>query len=127
ERLSFWLRGGQAEPLGLGVDREDPDRDAGAGRPGLLMRETGTALRLDERAERHLLGHHALDDVTRLMTREEFLPAHEDHLLPSRALCMSLSLVVTGGGPRARGVIKPWPGNRSVHGPWPTRQSRYRW
>jgi hypothetical protein len=26
--------------------------------------------------------HHALDDVTDLVPREEILPAHEDHLLP---------------------------------------------
>jgi hypothetical protein len=41
------------------------------------MRETGEAFGLDERAERHLLGHHAFDDVTRPMARDEFLPAHE--------------------------------------------------
>ena len=99
------LSGGQAEPLVVRVDREDPDRDAGADRPGLLMRETGAALRLDERAERHLSGHYAFDDVTRLVPGDEFLPAHEDHLLPSRACaCRSWrSLVVTGRASCARG------------------------
>ncbi len=38
------------------------------------MREASEALGLDERAERHLLGHYALDHVTDLMTGEELLP-----------------------------------------------------
>ena len=62
------------------------------------MRETGEALRLDERAEWHLLGHHTFDDVTGLVTRDEFLPAHEDHLLPVTSSEFRPSLVVTGAG-----------------------------
>jgi len=101
------LPAGQAEPLVLGVDREDADRDAGACRPGLLMRETGEAFGFDERAERHLLGHHAFDDVTDLVTREEYLPAHEDHLLP-----------VTSGGARfsRRGRASRPRGDQAVAG-----------
>jgi hypothetical protein len=68
------------------------------------MRETGEAFGFDERAERHLLGHHAVDDVTDLVPREEFLPAQEDHLLPSR---VAVRASRDGGGPLARGVIKP--------------------
>src|SRR5262249_17355955 len=45
-------------------------------------RETGEALGLDERTERHLLGHHALDDVTDAVAGEEVLPAHMVHLPP---------------------------------------------
>src|SRR6266700_915228 len=73
---------GKAETLIVRVDLEDASRDAGAGRPRLLVRETCEALGLDERAKRHLMRHHALDDVTDLVPREEILPAHEDHLLP---------------------------------------------
>jgi hypothetical protein len=39
--------------------------------------------------------HHALDDVTDLVPREEFLPAHEDHLLP---VTSGFSLLATGAG-----------------------------
>lgn len=66
--------GSQAEPLFLGVDRQDPDQDAGANEPGLLRRETGEAVGLDERAERHLLGHDAIDDVADLVTGKKILP-----------------------------------------------------
>jgi hypothetical protein len=41
------------------------------------MRETGAAFGLDERL---LPGHDAVEDVTGLVARDEFLPAHEDHL-----------------------------------------------
>src|SRR5215813_2650980 len=123
-RISVRSGRGQAEPLLPGVDREDPDRDAGTGGPGLLRRETGAAIGFDKRTERHLLGHNALDDVTDLVTGEEILAAHGYHLPPLR---VAVRAPRNGGGPLARAVIKQWPGIRSVHGARPSRQSQPEW
>src|SRR5581483_5032107 len=75
-RISACSRGFHAEPLPVGVDRENPDRHVGVDRPALLVREAGEAVGLDERSERHLLGHHAVDDVTDLVAGQKLLPAH---------------------------------------------------
>src|SRR5436305_4479056 len=118
-RTSAYLRRFHAEPLPIGIDRKDLDRHAGVDRPRLLVRETSKAVGLDERPERHLLGHHAVDDVTDLVAGHEFLPAHVSPPFVTSGLRASRD----DGGLLARAVIKRQPGTRSVHGSRPTRQS----
>ncbi|WP_221246288.1 hypothetical protein, partial [Actinoplanes campanulatus] len=96
-RVSAYLRGFDTEALLVGVDRDDPDRYASVDRPGLLVRETGAAVGFDERAERYLFGHHALDEVADLVASRELLPAH-------------VSPGIKGGSPVRRGREEAWYG-----------------